>query len=417
MKRNLALVTCILIAILFVSCVQEKKEKIFNSRSLMTKDDVQYDSASFGLGLQENLNNEDKDFYVLAPQDYCQEEPLKGENCLATIKEDYSYSAITGESYTAVRVLYQSIYVCNEQKYGKQVTDWGQVGGLALNFKIEIAIDVNYTEAIYELNFDYGLEDLQKGQYWFNLYNGDVCFATAYWFGYGYNTDEKVKYCIETYVGENLMKKSKYLQRNANGEFVPSTCVMEEMTNPLWRGYYYDLGFWDVAQNKKLYSNVYMTSEKEISQEDIFEMEKESSKYSNVYFCMGVKENVYPRVLESKVVAKSKGQNGNFVEPVLLLYYCYYDYSFGGSPNCGENGNFKVYAYVVSINTQTIDMSLISIKWIDRFVANVYYDGFCFATVNFFFSTYGGSKITENSDEFLKNYCEDFIKTSLKLIA
>ena len=62
MKRILALVTCILIAILSVSCVQERKEKIFNSRSLMTKDDVQYDSASFGLGLQENLNNEDKDF-------------------------------------------------------------------------------------------------------------------------------------------------------------------------------------------------------------------------------------------------------------------------------------------------------------------------------------------------------------------
>ena len=62
-------------------------------------------------------------------------------------------------------------------------------------------------------------------------------------------------------------------------------------------------------------------------------------------------------------------------------------------------------------------MSLISIKWIDRFVANVYYDGFCFATIDFFFTEFGGSKIAENSDEFLKNYCEEFIKTNLKKIA
>ena len=416
MKKFLSImISCFILIFSFGCNGAPQREEVFGiPYGGMYKD--HYSSEDFALGLRENLTNEDKDFYVLAPQDYCTDEPIKGYNCMATIKEDLTYSVTSGESYTALRVMCQTIYVCNEQKYGKQVIDWGQVGGLALNFKIQIVTDVNYEKEVDELVFDYGLENAEDGEFWCDLYNGEDCFATVYWLGYGYATKEKAKNCLETYVNENLMKKSEYLQRNENGEFTPSTCVVEEMTSPLWRGYYFDIGVWGDIYSETLYNNVYM-GEKNVSQEDIFELEKESSKYSNVYFRMGVKENVYPRVLESTVVAKSKDQDGNLVEPVLSLYYCHYDYSFGGSPNCGQNGNFNVYAFVVSINAQTLDTSLISIEWIDSFVANVYYDGFCFATIDFFFSTFGGSKITENSDEFLKNYCEDFIKTNLKLIA
>ena len=408
------------ILILSVSCngAPQRKMRFRKPFYNYVNDEVHedhYSSADFALGLQTQLNNGGVDFYVLAPQDYCIEDSLKGVNCLAILKENYSYTATSGENYTAVKVLYQSIYVWNEQKYGKQVTDWGQVGGLAMNFKIEITTDVNYEKEIEELVFDYGLENVEDGEFWCDLYNGEDCFATVCWQGYGYATKEVAKKHIETYVNENLMKKSEYLQRNENGEFAPTTCVVEETASPLWHGYYHRVGLY--VFSKELYVNGYVPFNERISKEDVAELELESAKYSNVYFYPYEKENVKIREVKSEVVSNFKVVDETFVEPLLSLMYCYYDYNFGGEPGCGSMGNFVVSAYLTSLETETIDKTFLSIDWVESRVANVYYDGFCFATVDFFFSTYGGSKITENTDEFLKEYCEDFIRTSLKLIA
>ena len=412
-NRIVNLVLSILTILCFTNgCVTNEYRKPIYAGSNLTFPSLEETSKYYGEqgvanGLADQISEIETNFYVLAPQDYVDDNGVSGKIGIR--------DAIVGQGEDAkqTQVLSEEFLVCNEQKYGKQVTDWGQKCGIPFNFHIFVTIDVNYKSPITQLKFDYGEESLNSVS-WCDLYNGEECFAYVSWIGYGYENKEEVKTHIETYCKENLMKKSEYLQKHSSGEFKQSSCIVEKTDRPSWRGYHHLYRLTNCSE--QLYSSGYLHTSAPVSAKDVEDLEKACVKYSNVYLCPNEKGNTELEIVQAHAVANSKNEDNELIDALLKLEYYFFDFDYGGQPNGGESGNFGLTAYLTSIDADSIDVALITIDWAEKECVNVYYDGYCFATVELWFSSHGGSKITENSYEFYQEYCEDFIKNNLKLI-
>ena len=127
-KKLFAIVFCFVIAISCVSCKQNKPIAEYNVGSIRRGVSVD----GFAQRLQEE-DLENKDFYVLAPQYVTGSAYNTGMD--VSLTSSYQSGAETKTEQGLVRE-YFSVY--NEEKYGKQITDWGQYSGEAKNFTIKL---------------------------------------------------------------------------------------------------------------------------------------------------------------------------------------------------------------------------------------------------------------------------------------
>ena len=330
-----------------------------------------------------NISN---DFYVLAPQ--------------------YEKKAVISFSstYMTPTMLFQKFYVCNEEKYGKQITDYGQYGGFAYNFLILIGIDTTYIFDKLDLKFDY-ISVQRKGvngsQYKLDVYNGEDCFASLEWFGYGFKDEQAEKDCIEGYLSENLMPHSQFAEWYST-EYEPSKLSVESgEKSEGTRAHYYHQKNEDTAGTYQSFISLLPTYFNEeisvfapISEENvgIFPVTDYTICASNSYY-------------ESETA-----ENPICEEPYIYQVLRTDDDELGGGDKATVR-DAKLEIMIVIIPYKVDLEKGITFEWIDDYTANLWSGGICFATID-----YAVDKIVERDTAFLKTYVENALRTSLHIV-
>ena len=135
MKRIIAIILICISLSFFVSCKNETEYSTYS----VTNPGGSYEKFLQDLSVSE-LETTDN-FYVLATQDYRNEKGFQPKWGLKL------YNTWSNKDAVSKKECYvdQAFYVCNEEKYGRQVTDYGQYGGIAINFYVQSRINALYT--------------------------------------------------------------------------------------------------------------------------------------------------------------------------------------------------------------------------------------------------------------------------------
>lgn len=328
---------------------------------------------------KENKEKISKDFYVLAPQDYRDEENLNPRWGLAL------YESMEEDVLKGARV-FQTFYVCNEQKYGKQTTDWGQYSGVAINFKVYYETNVLYEPKIGEdivvrhISPTYSEE--HKG--YVDIYQGTQCFASAVFefFGRSYDVKQK-KNCMDKYIQENLLTYSEYIARNERGDFIPNDLSVENDEN-LEDGYM----FWDFGSTIEKVQNF---------NDEIYVEQLE--KYGLTFLYLETLPTVdkwdeWPK-FDIDIKAKDVDENGNVEEIYFVSTVECWDGSLGGNRFAPYVINMRLEMITIPLFIEEFDLSAIRCEEIkDGY--NLYYNGLCCATIRC-----GNSEYYEN---YIKTY-------------
>ena len=330
-----------------------------------------------------NINN---DFYVLAPQH--------------EKKAVFSFSMM----YMTPTMVYQKFYVCNEEKYGKQITDYGQYGGFAYNFLIAIGIDTTYFFETLDLKFDYirvQRNGINGSKYKLDVYNGEDCFASLEWFGYGFKDEQSEKDCIEGYLSEYLMPHSQFAEWYET-KYEPSKLSVESGEKPEGtRAHYYHQKNEDTADCYQCFMGLLPTYFNEeisvfapISEENvgIFPVTDYTICASNSYY-------------ESETA-----ENPICEEPYIYQVLRTDDDELGGGDKATvRKAELEIMIVIIPYK---VDLEKgITFEWLDEYTANLYNGDVCFATID-----YAVDKIVERDTAFLKTYVENTLKNSLHVV-
>ena len=316
---------------------------------------------------EENKEKIPNDFYVLAPQDYREEaslNPLWGINFYESTEEGVLKGAW----------VYQTFYVCNEQKYGEQTTDWGQVGGIATNFRVAFTSNPLYAPTIgEEVVIKHVIPTYSKvRENYLDLYQGEKCFASVVFEFLGkLQTDGQRRIFVENYIKENLMPYSEYVTRNENGDFSPSTLAVDSGENPK-----YERAFWDLGTT--------IESVRHFSDET---HDEQLQKYglSFLYFETLPKKSEmwdeWPK-FDVDVKAKDIDESGNAQEIYFVSKVECWDYNLkGGNRFAPYVTNMRIDMITVPFYVEDFNVDLIRIEKITDDYVNLYYEDICCATV------------------------------------
>lgn len=390
-KRFFVIVFCFVISISCVSCKKKRPTATYNVG-------IAYLGVSvdkFAQRLQEE-DLESKDFYVLAPQ------YVSGGKYEAGF--GFSYYPIyqdSSETETYQRLVRECFYVCNEEKYGKQITDWGQRSGLAANFWISISINADYKEKINNLKFEYYYEESRRGEtlVYANIYNGEYCFATIESSGYDCKF-AVLKSNVESYVAEFLMLKSEFLKFYENGR-IEEPIISE-----------------DLATNarRRLWPLSFLGIDRFMVDGACLWIDYVEDTCTYVYLTLlpyGEKPIYGSEVAYdySSIVAQDRDENDKFIEPYLCQHLQSRVEEFCDTSHNGQ-GNIWFDIMVIPIPSVDVDMSKITFEWWSNSVVNLYYEGYLFAT-----ATYSLCSDCEKDVAFVQDYVEDFISVRLAKIS
>lgn len=356
------------------------------------------------------------DFYVLAPQDYRTEksfEPIF--DCMGQYRKEKN------GGFENMSGIYESFFVCNEEKYGEQITDWGQYGGVPINFKISIAIDHKFSvKSDLNLAFEYkDNSDYENGTYCINsnkilhvwVKSGEVTFAWAIVECYSVYEQEQAKQIVEGYLKENLIPKDEYLRRFEAGEIKPSQVVATEKNAP--NDFVWYIPSYRYSGKVQLYRRAGMT-QNEISQ--YFDEVKKYAKEGKSYLVLNHIDNEYGND-DYEIYATDVTEQGETTEEFLHERIGLFCFELGGSPRERVLSNFDIEITLVPVEVEEIDVQKISFEYtINKKMEkwfNIYYDGNCFASGLYRFADY---YITEKSESELKTYFETYVKENLVLV-
>ena len=389
MKR----LSLLLVFVLLLGVVSCNKTTTTPEKTLKYYAEMSFDPLSKVEDLFEKVDeyNIDNDFFVLAPQ--------------------YEKRAsVFYADYPNIEKLYlkESFFVCNEEKYGKQITDWGQYGGIAYNFSIAITIDTSYTFSSNSVRFDYISVERGKSKgsvYKVNLYCNNDCFASVQWTGFGFANENAERNCIESYLTENIMPQSKIKDWYLT-EYVPSNLSLEIGEKPVGEKAYYCNHRHDAASGHGYaFSELFATFfEGEIS--IFFPM------FSN-YCIYGVDAYV-----ESSNSFYEDGYSHGYPwsEPVCEEpYICQLLIIPIPETLCdlSESSAFSSMGVNAVIIPYKVDFEKgVTFEWIDCYTANLYCGDFCFATV--FYSV--SEELSDGDKAICCEYLENYLIMNLLVI-
>lgn len=393
MKKILSI---LLFSILIFGLIACKKPQTNTPRTTKysTNNGVRVSIDEFIVELNE-IDDISGDFLVLAPQNVREEYDLK-----PSMHVNFGSQSIKETD----AIITERFYVCNEEKYGKQITDWGQYGGVAYNFRISITIDTTYSFEVLDLKFDY-ISVQRKGvngsQYKLDVYNGEDCFASLEWLGYGFKDEQSEKDCIEGYLSEYLMPHSQFAEWYAT-KYEPSNLLVESGEKPIGaRAYYYDNLWLNIGDS---YYNSFVELAKIYLDDEITLLLPLSDDNDNCYPLNDYVIYSYDGYYDFKYPGSQE-----FIDPYILERMKIFDEEL--CPSTDVNVSWLLYLKIVLVPYKVDLEKGITFEWIDDYTANLYNDDVCFATID-----YAVDKIVERDTAFLKTYVENTLKNSLHVV-
>ena len=401
MKRIIAIILLVASLLTFISCKKNDKKEDVEIVSC-TYRSIGYSNFSYkGFLNQVEEHNEDvsEDFFVVAPQDYSVR-----PGWFLSVSERW----IKEESIRKKTVLVQqSFYVCNEEKYGRQVMDWGQYGGFGINFEVEFVSNGVYLPKYDQEIIIKHIFVSEKGNA-VDLYQGETCFASMiFMFWDEIPTEENRKIYVENYIRDNVMPHSEYIVRNENGEIKKSDDVFDAS---------------DVPQEKQIYTGLGFLCDSNVR--DTFEpLAKYGLPFLYLEYIHLEDSNWEGRPLtwpttEISIYAKDYDDNYNLVEPFFGSKVDIYIDELGGDRVTPIWTNFTVEMVTVPLYIEEFDVELVRLEEISvqitglpyTSVVNLYYDDFCCATISYY--SVGDAVLTTKEERYA--YFENYVKTYLR---
>lgn len=391
MKKIIAIILLVASLLTFISC--DKKGQKESSETINSTYPFFYMGTpykGFLSELEKHKEEVGKDFFVVAPQDY---------SVTPQWDLDVSEKWIKEESVRNKEVLVQQFfYVCNEEKFGRQVTDWGQYGGFGINFEVDFT-----SNALYEPQSDQeiNIKVLHAGpkSTVVDLYQGETCFASiAFRFWEEVPTEENRKVYVENYIKDNVMPYSEYVIRNENGEFKKSDDVFNAS---------------DVPQEKHVYNGLGIGSGTE---RDTFDhVAKYGLPFLYLEYIYLEDSNWKGRPLnwpttEIGIKAKDEDDSGNLEEPYFISLVDIYIDELGGKRVTPIWTNFTVEMITVPLYIDEFNVEFVRIEEVAGQKVNLYYDDFCCATISYY--SVGDAVLTTKEERYA--YFENYLKTYLR---
>lgn len=383
MRKIIAIWLLIIMTFSLGACDEHTQDSVW-----ITHNKTHYLSTSYE-GFLSQLEKHGKevgeDFFVLAPQDYS--EIPKWE-----LYTHYKYEIEKTDYEMDEAYVCQSFYVCNEEKYGRQLTDWGQYSGIGINFEITFISNALYLPEIDEavtinhLNVTAG----DQNSNYVDLYQGQTCFASMI-FKFWKNVPSNVnrKNYLENYIKDNVMPYTEYLMRNENGEFKQAPEVEKR----------------EVPKGESAY--VALSGEIDYTDNDVTEL----AQHNLPILYIDIFSNDLKGICKSvDTLALYVGQKALDKEKYFKSVLSVYIEELGGFWISPTSTNIDIYLMAIPIYIDEFDVNLVSLDQVNEGVANLYYDGFCCGTVSYKINGNLYDATSEEKDEYLENFLKTYLR-------